>query len=47
MIALLMIMRYVLRQHMVERRFPKQEQARETLLFDLSLSRFLSGMMRL
>src|SRR6266851_6134575 len=36
MIPLVMIMRYVLRQHMAERRFPKQHQPRQTLFFDRS-----------
>src|SRR5262249_61416823 len=34
MIALLMKMRHILRQPMAERRFPKEDQARETFLLD-------------
>ena len=33
-IPLMMKMRDILRQHMAERRFPKQDQPRQTLFFD-------------
>ena len=34
MIPLVMTMRHILRQRMAERRFPKEDHPRETLLFD-------------